>query len=88
MDKLPELRVRFPRQKFHYEPTPGCKYCGGSGILKPRTIKSGKHVGERSCGCLFFGPNTETLVPLIAKSARSALLEMKSLRASSVLTIA
>ena len=75
---LPELQAKFPKARFHYEPTPNCKYCGGSGIRTPRKLSTGHSIGESPCACLFLGPNTEAILPLITKSAKTALKEMAS----------
>lgn len=77
---LTELKAKFPKASFHYEPTPTCKRCSGTGIRPPRVLSSGTELGESPCACVFLGPNTDWLVPLIAKSAKKALAELRNER--------
>jgi hypothetical protein len=79
-NELTALRLRFPKANFSYAPTPGHKKCGGTGIVPARTLPSGTHMNESPCVCLFFGPNTSWLAPLVAESAKKALEELRDRR--------
>jgi hypothetical protein len=74
---LPALRAKFPKAKFHYEPTPGCKRCSGAGVEPPKKTASGLQLNEGPCACVFLGPNTNWLLPLIHDSARKTLTELR-----------
>lgn len=74
---LEALRARFPKARFTYAPAPTCKRCSGSGVRPPKTLPSGTQLNESPCACLFFGPNTDAMVPLIANAAKKALAELK-----------
>jgi hypothetical protein len=75
---LADLRVRFPKHEFSYAPDPACRYCKGAGTRPPRTLPSGNKIGETLCACVYLGPHTGELMPLIAASARKALGELRS----------
>lgn len=75
---LEDLRIRFPKARLHYPPNVDCKKCGGSGIVPACVLPSGTHMNEGPCACVFLGPNTKWLAPLIAQSARRALAETRT----------
>ena len=70
---LVELQKKFPTARFHYEPTPDCKRCKGRGYFLFKFKETEK---DMPCGCLFFGPHTTEIVPLIAAAARRVRKEM------------
>ncbi len=76
-DTLAALRLRFPKARLHYPPTADCKRCNGTGVSPPKRLSSGTMLNEGPCACVFLGENTNWLLPLIAKSAREALAELR-----------
>lgn len=72
-----ELKKRFPKSNFSYEPTPSCRKCKGTGVAPAKKLPSGTMLNESPCACVFFGPNTELLTKLISQSAKKVLEELK-----------
>lgn len=77
-DLLAGLHAKFPKHKFSYAPTPDCRKCNGSGLNPPRTLPSGTKMGETLCICVYLGPNTKLVAPLLAQAARRALADLSS----------
>jgi hypothetical protein len=72
---LAELKAKYPKAGMTYEPTPGCRRCGGTGE-EPKQDLGGFSVGPCPCLCTFVGPElVDTVADGLRETARTIAKE-------------
>jgi hypothetical protein len=73
---LEEIRRLYPEAS--YAPDPDCPHCGGTGRRQLRVPETG--TARYPCACIFLGPATSDVLPLLAETARKLRAEMEEYR--------